>query len=304
MRPRESKTPMKPRSPRRRTRPLARLARALFAVLVGPVAAQESDMSARPLQVELVAEHAALRPGEVARLGLHLRHAPHWHSYWINPGDSGLPTRLSWTLPQGYAAGEVDWPLPQRFAVGSLQNFGYEGEIVLPLALTVPADAEPGSRVRLAATVKWLACREECIPGKDELELELAIATDIGTIDPRWSALFDAARRAQPQPQPAAWQGSAERAGERVRIVVQGPDLPAPEGLDAFAMQRKLLDNQPPSFRRDGDRLVIETNVSEYFTDAPERFDLVLTAPGGDARRGWTLTVPLHEPAAAGQPPP
>jgi thiol:disulfide interchange protein DsbD len=276
----------------------------MVAVLAGAVAAQEPDTPARPLQVELVAGHAALRPGEVARIGVRLRHAPHWHSYWINPGDSGLPTRLAWTLPQGYAAGGVDWPLPQRFAVGHLQNFGYEGEIVLPLSLSVPADAKPGSRVRLATTVKWLACREECIPGKDELELELPIATDAGAIDPRWSALFSAAQRAQPQPQPVAWQGSAELVGERVRVVVQGTDLPAPQGLDAFAVQRKLLGNQPPSFRREGDSLVIETNVSEYFTTAPERFDLVLTAPGADARRGWKLTLPLHEPATAGQPPP
>lgn len=284
-----------------RLRAAARLAPALFAFAALPVLAQEEDAGERPLEAELVAQHAALRPGADALLGLRLRHAPHWHSYWINPGDSGLPTRLAWQVPQGWRASDIEWPLPRRYAVGTLQNFGYEGEIVLPVALGVPADAKPGSRVRLAVTVKWLACREACIPGKDELTLELPVAADAGAADPRWGALFDEALHAQPRPAP--WQGSAELVGERVRIRVSGPDLPPLQGLDAHAVQRKLIDNQPPSFRRDGTDLVIETNRSEYFTSAPDRFDLVLTAPDAAGRRGWTLDLPLHAAATTGQAP-
>lgn len=280
--------------------PFRKLAAPGCAALLGlavPAAAQETP--AQPLQAELVAQHAALQPGQQARLGLRLRHAPHWHSYWINPGDSGLPTRLAWKLPEGWRAGEIDWPLPRRFAVGSLQNFGYEGELILPLLLSVPAEARPGSTVQLAVTVKWLACREACIPGRSELTLELPVAAQAGAADPRWAGLFAEALRAQPSPAP--WRGSAELVGDRVRMRVSGADLPAPQGLDAHAVQRKLLDNQPPSFRRDGADLVIETNRSEYFTKAPERFDLVLTAPDAGGRRGWKLTLPLHDPAAAGQ---
>lgn len=271
-------------------------------LMLAALSAGAQEMPDQPLQADLVAQHAALQPGTEARLGLRLRHLPHWHSYWINPGDSGLPTRLAWKLPEGWRAGDIDWPLPQRFAVGSLQNFGYEGELVLPLALSVPADARPGSTVQLAVTVKWLACREACIPGKSELTLALPVAADEGAADARWTALFAQALRAQPAPAP--WQGSAEFVGERVRMRVSGADLPALQGLDAHAVQRKLIDNQPPSFRRDGADLVIETNRSEYFTQAPERFDLVLTTPDAGGRRGWKLTLPLHDPAAAGQPNP
>lgn len=282
-----------------RLRAAARVVPVLLAFAAWPVLAQAEDAGERPLQAELVAQHAALQPGATAQLGLRLRHAPHWHSYWINPGDSGLPTRLAWKLPQGWRGGDIDWPLPQRFAVGSLQNFGYEGEVVLPLSVDVPADARPGTRVRLAATVKWLACREACIPGKDELALELPVAADAGAADPRWAGLFAEALRAQPRPAP--WQGSAQLVGERVRIRLSGGDLPPLQGLDAHAVQRKLLDNRPPTFRREGADLVIEANRSEYFTSAPERFDLVLTVPQADGRRGWTLDLPLHAPATAGQ---
>ena len=276
---------------------------ALFACLalpgVQPLPAQETP---EPLQVDLVAQDVALQPGTQARVGLRLRHAPHWHSYWINPGDSGLPTRLAWTLPAGWQAGDIEWPLPQRFAVGALQNFGYEGELVLPLLLAVPADAPPGSTVPLAVTVKWLACREECIPGRSELVLDMPVVAKVGAADPRWAGLFDAALRAQPVPAP--WQGSAELDGERVRMRVRGPDLPPLQGLDAHAVQRRILDNRPPAFHRDGEDLVIETGRSEYFGTAPERLDLVLTSRDADGRRGWTLSLPLHDPARAGRSPP
>ena len=284
------------------TRFVAAVAAAAFAASACAMQASAPTPDAdRPLAVDLVARADALRPGASAQLGLRLRHAPHWHSYWINPGDSGLPTRVTWSLPPGYAAGELEWPLPRRFVVGSLQNFGYEGDIVLPVTLDVPADAPPGTRVRIKAEVKWLACREACIPGKEAVELELPIAPQ-PAIDARWSALFERAERERPRP--VAWQGRAELDGERVRILLQGEELPSAESLDAYVVQRKLLDNRRPTFRRDADALVIEAGRSEYFMQAPERFDLVLTAPGAGGPRAWSVSLPLHDRAAATSSPP
>ncbi len=51
--------------------------------------------------VELISEHASLLPGQSQQLGILLRHEPHWHTYWINPGDSGLPTTLAWNTAGG-----------------------------------------------------------------------------------------------------------------------------------------------------------------------------------------------------------
>ena len=42
--------------------------------------------------------------GQTIWLGLELQHQPHWHTYWRNPGDSGLPTELTWKLPAGVSA--------------------------------------------------------------------------------------------------------------------------------------------------------------------------------------------------------
>ena len=84
----------------------------------------------------LAADMAAVAPGEAFRVGLRLRLAPGWHSYWRNAGDAGAPTEITLTLPEGAAAGPLAWPAPERIEYGPLVNFGYTGEVLLPLAVS------------------------------------------------------------------------------------------------------------------------------------------------------------------------
>src|SRR6476646_5612198 len=72
-------------------------------------------------------EGAAIVPGKTLWVDLHLDIAPGWHTYWRNPGDSGLPTEISWKLPSGFSAGEIAWPVPQRFVENAIGNYGYSG---------------------------------------------------------------------------------------------------------------------------------------------------------------------------------
>ena len=46
------------------------------------------------VSAELVAARSAVRPGDSVQIGLFMQHLPKWHTYWRNPGDSGLPTRI------------------------------------------------------------------------------------------------------------------------------------------------------------------------------------------------------------------
>src|SRR5271169_6907272 len=83
------------------------------------------------VEAELVPEHLAWVPGEQAWVALRLKHDPHWHTYWKNPGDAGAATRLQWKLPAGYEAGPIEWPVPRLIPVPPLANYGYEGEVLL-----------------------------------------------------------------------------------------------------------------------------------------------------------------------------
>ena len=131
-----------------------------------------SPAHAGAVRAELLASHASVRPGQAFNAGLRLVHKPGWHTYWLNPGDSGLPTRLAWRLPPGWSAAPFEWPAPARIVVPPLTSFGYGGDVVLPLTLTAPAT--PGKAV-LRATADWLECAEICVPGKAELALSVSV---------------------------------------------------------------------------------------------------------------------------------
>ena len=243
------------------------------------------------VNAQLVSEHLALVPGQSMQVGLLLRHEPHWHTYWINPGDSGLPTAIEWNLPPGFKAQDIAWPVPKRFDVGGLYNFGYDDELLLPIAIDVPADAKPGTKAHLTATAKWLVCREECIPGKASLVLDLPFAAAPAKPDERWTTQFAKARLAQPQA--TEWKGDTQVTDDRIVITLRGAGLPPAEGLDVFAAQRKIFDNKPPQIGREGDALIVSAGKSEYFGTSPATLDLLMTAPSAAGVRGWRIRIPF-----------
>ena len=128
------------------------------------------------VRAELIA-HApdGVDPGKTVWLGLQIAHQPHWHTYWTNPGDSGLPTTLQWTLPAGLTAGDIAWPTPKRIPVGSMANFGYEDTVLLSVPLTVGKDFKAPSNGMLDVTLNasWLVCRQECIPQDGKFVLQV-----------------------------------------------------------------------------------------------------------------------------------
>ena len=274
-----------------------RLLALVWAVAASTTAQHAAPSATEHVGVELISEHTALAPGQSMQLGLLLRHEPDWHTYWINPGDSGLPTTLTWNLPSGLKAQDIAWPLPMRFDVGGLYNFGYDGETLLPITLAVPSDAKAGTSAHLGVEAKWLVCREECIPGKASLSLDLPISADPPKPDTRWTKQFARARLALPQA--TAWKGEMRMDDDRIVIALRGPSLPDPKELDAFVEERKIVDNKPPKIRRDGEALIVDFGKSDYFGTPPTTLDLVITQPAAAGVRGWRVQVPFAANSAA-----
>lgn len=135
-----------------------------------------SDRASTPqVQAQLVASVAAVHPGSEIYLGLHQKIIPHWHTYWVNPGDSGSATTITWTLPDGASASDILWPAPSRFSMGPITNYAYGNEVTLLTKVQVPPTAVPGQVFSVQAVVDWLVCEEECIPQQVELALDLPI---------------------------------------------------------------------------------------------------------------------------------
>lgn len=126
------------------------------------------------VEARLISDVTRARPGDEIQIALHQRIEPGWHTYWINPGDSGEPTRQSLDLPEGYSVSDWVWPTPKAFDLGPLTNYGYSDEVVLSQTLTIPADA-PLGRITITGKAYWLVCEEICIPEEGDVSLGLLI---------------------------------------------------------------------------------------------------------------------------------
>ncbi len=146
------------------------------------------------IDVELVASTTSVEPGQIMTVALRLKPDEHWHTYWKNPGDSGLATQIDWVLPEGFKAGPIQWPAPERIDVGPLANYGYNGEVLLLTDIEVP-DRVPAN-VPIRADAFWLVCEEICIPGEAELTLNLPAGP--AAPHPVWAGRIDEVRAALP----------------------------------------------------------------------------------------------------------
>jgi thiol:disulfide interchange protein DsbD len=191
--------------------------------LLAAATAQAQPVKTEHVTAELVTDTTAVQPGGTVQVGLRLQHIPHWHTYWRNPGDSGLPTTLNWALPAGVQVGEIAWPAPQRLPIGPLVNYGYEGDLLLPMPLTVPADARPGSTLQLQAEVNWLVCRDVCIPENATLRLALPVAeAGVSGGQTAQAPLF--ARAAETRAVPLkGWTVDLQRAGNELLLTLDRP---------------------------------------------------------------------------------
>lgn len=142
----------------------------------GPVFAQ-THQGEELVQASLTADTIAIAPGRPFTVGLRLRMAKDWHTYWRYSGDFGLPTEIQWELPAGFKAGKIQWPLPERQATGGdIITFGYGGEVLLMTEITPPANL-PAGPVTLQAKASWLVCKESCVPGEADLKITLPVST-------------------------------------------------------------------------------------------------------------------------------
>jgi thiol:disulfide interchange protein DsbD len=185
-------------------------------------------------------------------VALHQRIVTGWHTYWMNPGDSGEAPRIEWSLPPGFTVGEFAWPLPDRIRVGSAMTYGYSESVVLPIPVTPPADLVPGTRVSLTGQASWLVCEKICIPEEAPLALTLPVVRGAPAVDARGAALITAARRSIPTQSP--WRASFAATTQDVTLTVDAPGLapdrisevwfyPARWGaIDLTAPQRARID--------------------------------------------------------------
>ena len=183
------------------------LALLLLALSVSPPPARalESAAATSPrADVTLISESDTYTPGQPLRVGLRLRMAKGWYTYWRNPGDAGAPPELTFTLPDGATASPIAWPTPSRHRTGPVMSYGYEGEVVLPVTLafptTLPADPARADPIVIQVHASWLVCERICVP--EDGDFTLTLPSNPTPIPAAEAALFAAADAATPRPAP------------------------------------------------------------------------------------------------------
>jgi thiol:disulfide interchange protein DsbD len=212
------------------------------AALLAPATAQQP--SPARARVELLARQDAIIAGRDLQLGIHFVLEPGWHIYWINPGDSGQPPTLKWQLPAGFSAGEIEWPRPERMqTTAQLADYGYHGEVLLPVTVHVPSSASAGSPVQIAAEAKWLVCREVCIPEHAQLHLELPVAQSAKD-NPQSAALFASTQKLLPQAMPQSWKATLmSNKSDLFLLLKTGKQI---KKAEFFPLEPNQIDNPAP----------------------------------------------------------
>jgi DsbC/DsbD-like thiol-disulfide interchange protein len=180
---------------------------------LAPVASAQP--AEHPAKVELLANVSSMKPGEPFTVGVRFTMQPHWHVYWINPGDSGMPPQVKWKLPEGFTVSELQFPVPKKFEqAGDMVGYGYDDEVLLTATVTPPKDLKQGTTVPISADVNWMVCQDVCLLGDAVLSIDLSVSE---SAEAAHSELFSAWLARLPQ--------KPEAAGATVNAAIDFPKL-------------------------------------------------------------------------------
>ena len=278
------------------------LAALLCAILVANSSFAQNYQGKELVHATLLADTSAIVPGKPFTVGLLLRMAPAWHTYWKFSGDAGLPTEIKWNLPPGWKIGEIQWPIPLKtLDPGDIQTYGYQDEILLLQEITPPATTD-SSQVKLSAQADWLVCEKICIPGSANLALELPTST---TAEPKNTDLFARYRRLLPQnfPDVKTAKASWSRTGNDLHLKVSSDQIANYQALDFFPVpQGNTIVGHPSVESRKGSEVIFKIPTESLDKNVSSMPGVIVFAQheNGSDRSGWELNAAQVAPVAPG----
>ncbi len=231
----------------------------------------------------LVADKDAITPGETLLLALEITLKDKWHTYWENPGDTGIPTRLAWELPEGFSAGKAQWPAPHRIDIAGLMNFAYEGTLRILVPVSVPAQLT-ASEYKFALKADWLVCMDICVPEKGEYTLTLPVGAPSAD-----SYLQDALAAL-----PAAFKGDATYhvMNETLTLSLPAGSLHSHHGETAefFPLTEGMIENIAAQEVYWGDN-ALTLKIKRGLNHETPPLEGIVTIGEGNERTSFTLTA-------------
>ncbi len=280
---------------------------ATLALVLVLVSAQAEHANEPPeVTARLIAGVSGVGTEATVPLGLEVRLAPGWHTYWRNPGSAGQPPHVAWVnIPSSnLAKATLSYPAPSRFAVLGLEGIGYEQTVVFPLEARL---VHPGKPLHLRANLDILVCKTLCLPKTFVLALEVPHGPATPSPD---SALLKAARAKVPSPSGESdlVLGAASRQGSSVYVTAKSLHAPFTDPT-LFLEGPSDVEFNSPKVTLSDDRheasfvVPIQVSLGTTTEDVPLGASLTATLVDGDRAIERALDV-LPVPDVAPTPKP
>jgi len=274
-----------------------------FFILIGQAPAQSHPGIQ---QVEFVSSYSEVSPGQKFIAGVRFVLEPHWHVYWVNPGDSGLPPTFEWSDSLDFTVGEIAWPLPERIPVAHMVNFGYEGEVYFPFEITLDSNLAIGDTVHAMLLVDWLVCKEDCLPGSQEFEIDFKVVATESIVSTKYKDPLDSAVSNSPHSLELLEIESWTEDGQLVLSLDELPGadreleyfFPEQQGIIRYAAtQEEITENGsrylkiPLATNAPEPPFAIRGLLSHYTLDKEDRKALMLVSTVNDNREDQPVSV-------------
>ncbi|MDP4584339.1 MAG: thioredoxin family protein [Verrucomicrobiales bacterium] len=275
---------------------LSRVLPVLAILLHVPLMAQSTTVRDQNVEARLISSHSTIKAGEPFTIGLQFNIDPTWHTYWSNPGETGLPTSLKLDLPSGFTAGELQFPVPKKFITDygfdvREAGYGYETSVVHPMTITPPADLKAGETITITGKTAFLMCDPHtCIPGKADLSITLQTGSESVTSPENGVITFFTKKLPTPVEAPLA----VSLEGENVVLKTRVPagSLPGGAKLHFYPLQNLILDAfADAAVTVAGDDVTITGLKHESLTEAPTEFAGLIVAETGTGKSGFRVST-------------
>lgn len=212
----------------------------ILVVLLSSVALGQSQM--KHSKLDLISEVTSVAEGSTFSVAITLDPDPGWHVYWKNPGDNGKAPSETWTLPEGFTAGELQYTVPSFVPFGEYMSYGYNDKALFITEIKTPVDFD--GPIKIECSVSWLICDDSlCVPesGKVSLSIPKGSGENLST----WHDDFEAARAKHPQK--VDWKAEFVTTEESVELEIQIPkDVGDVSDVWFFPAAQKLINHAQP----------------------------------------------------------
>ncbi len=250
--------------------------------------AQDYD---RHTKLAIYPESYAVQAGQDLDVVVEQRIAPHWHTYWKNPGDSGAAPVFTWHLPHGWSVSDIQYPAPDKIEYGPLLNYGYSDRALLMQTLNAPEDYD-GSPVEVTADLEVLVCKDICVPEYDSFTFTL----NDGNAQ-TYTDLVAEAKTHMPQLSDLAASYYEHEHNLHVKAILP-QDIAQQNITKAYIIPKEwgaVTNAAPVTFMQNGDELTITQPRGEQGLDEFTQLETLLYVETDDHKHVFGLLASPHD---------